>query len=849
MGNEQGRLAFWGAATGAQPDNGIFRYHLGLAREAVGEDEGALGEYRRVLAESPDTTESLYSAKNMDGILTRRNDPAARVGEWRRMAEARPNVSLAQYHLGMALEDADDANGAEEAYREALRLRPEKQEPKVGLGAVLAVNGDAEGGLRLVDEAVAAMPDLSGPAAEACGRAAKARLSSGDMPGALALSRRARSLSPADLRYCVALGEALEAAGKDEDALGEYQKVLAESPEAPEALYCAKNMDGLLTRRNNPAFRVTEWRRLVELRPDAVLPQLYLGMALENGGDIGGAEAAYREVLRLRPEKPEPKVRLGAVIAVKGDIEGGLQLVDEAVGATPDVSGVAAEACRHAAKARLSAGDTPGAVTLLRRARSLSPSDLRYCVALGEAFEAAGEDENALAEYRGVLAKSPESPESLCCTKNMEDILIRRNDPAARVAEWRRMVEARPEAALAQLHLGMALEDAGDGGDAETAYREALRLRPERQEPKLRLGAVLGGRGDVEGCLRLMDEAVGITPDLSGPAAEACVIAAKARLSARDARGATALLRRARILAPTDLRCCVALGEALEAAGEGDGALAEYRAVVAKSPESPESLICGRNMDEILIRRNDPAARVAEWRSMTEAHPDAALPQLYLGMALEDAGDGGGAEAAYREALRLRPERQAPKVRIGAVLAAKGDVEGGLRLVDEAAAAAPDLSGPAAEACGRAAKARLSAGDTPAALALLQRARSLSPTDLRYRVALGGALEAAGDDDGALAEYRAVVAEMPESPHSSDQIDAILLRRKDLPGRVAEWRGAVERHPDAAVPHMHLGLALEVLGDLPGARAAYGRALEIDPKLADARDALERINGNAVGSK
>ena len=157
----------------------------------------------------------------------------------------------------------------------------------------------------------------------------------------------------------------------------------------------------------------------------------------------------------------------------------------------------------------------------------------------------------------------------------------------------------------------------------------------------------------------------------------------------------------------------------------------------------------------------------------------------------------------------------------------------------------PDM--PEAEICSRAAKERLAAGDIVGALVLFRRARSLSPNDLRNRVDLGGALEAAGEDDGALEEYRAVLSKAPESPHCSGRIDALYDRRNDPAGRVAEWRRLVQLHPDAAVPRLHLGGALEAAGDLAGAREAYGRALATSPNLAGARAALERVGGAMTG--
>jgi Flp pilus assembly protein TadD len=63
-------------------------------------------------------------------------------------------------------------------------------------------------------------------------------------------------------------------------------------------------------------------------------------------------------------------------------------------------------------------------------------------------------------------------------------------------------------------------------------------------------------------------------------------------------------------------------------------------------------------MDAILEKRGEKAARVEEWRGLAAANPDAAIPQLHLGLALEALGDMAGAEAAYCKALSLDPEAE-----------------------------------------------------------------------------------------------------------------------------------------------------------------------------------------------
>ncbi len=625
-------------------------------------------------------------------------------------------------------------------------------------------------------------------------------------------------------------------------ALAAYRRLLG-SPFYQ--MMAANQIDALYDVAGNLAGLAAEWESVAAQDSHDALAWNRLGRVRLRTGELGKAAEAFQRGLDRDANDRECRLGMGTVEVLQNNLEAGLALLDGVVREDADYVQRAGTVCADAAKARVATGDLPGALTLLRKARSLSPEDLRYNEALGGALEAAGDDDGALVEYRGVVMQAPESPESPHSSDRMDAIYQRRNDPGARVAEWKSLAQAHPDAATQQLHLGMALEDSGNSSGAEAAYREAVRLRPDWQNSKLSLGKIIAAKGNVEEGLRLVNEAVDAMPDLAGAAAEACGRAAKTRVVAGDLPGALTLLRRARNLLPSDLGYRVALGETLEAAENDAEALSEYRAVVLGVPESPHS---SDRMDAIYQRRNDPGARVAEWKSLAQAHPDAATPQLHLGMALEDSGDDAGAEAAYREAMRLRPERPEPKVRLGVIIAAKGKTEEGLRLLDEAVAAMPDLAGPAAAGCDRAAKVRGSSGDTAGALTLLRRARSLSPTDLRYCVAVGEALEAAGDDDGALGEYRAVLDEVPESPHCSERIDAVYQRRKDISGLVAEWRHMVEIHPDAAWPRLHLGLALEANGDLGGAETAYCGALSRNAAVDTDSTLFHRIKNKECGA-
>ena len=222
-----------------------------------------------------------------------------------------------------------------------------------------------------------------------------------------------------------------------------------------------------------------------------------------------------------------------------------------------------------------------------------------------------------------------------------------------------------------------------------------------------------------------------------------------------------------------------------------------------------------RRMDTILEGRWGSEALRDQWEWVTAAYPTNPVAWHHLGLAREKAGDLDGAVAAYMACLAVDSGTAAARLRLGVLCAKAGDRDAGLALAEEAVCDDAALGAGAAEVYSHAAEALLSERNPKGALPFLRRAASLSPGDLHHRAALGTVLETLGDDAGALAEYRAVVEEAPESPRASDRIDAILDRRGDPAARVREWRRLVQLHPDATVPQLHLDMARKKPKDAP----------------------------------
>ena len=116
-GDAKGAIALLRRAQGLSPANLKHGAALGEALEDAGDRGGALAEYRAVVAGAP---ESPHCCERIDVIYQGRKDGPGRLAEWRRIVEMHPDAAWPRLHLGLALEDSGDLEGAKAAYREAL---------------------------------------------------------------------------------------------------------------------------------------------------------------------------------------------------------------------------------------------------------------------------------------------------------------------------------------------------------------------------------------------------------------------------------------------------------------------------------------------------------------------------------------------------------------------------------------------------------------------------------------------------------------------------------------------------------------------------------------------------------
>ena len=242
----------------------------------------------------------------------------------------------------------------------------------------------------------------------------------------------------------------------------------------------------------------------------------------------------------------------------------------------------------------------------------------------------------------------------------------------------------------------------------------------------------------------------------------------------RDARGADALLERARPLAGEHPEFLRLLGITRQLQGRSDDAIAALRGALEKVPGDALTLT---NLGTALRASGDIESAIVTLRRATDLAPDLAAAWYNLGRALGPAGHAGEAHEAYARALRCDPDHVKARIGYADTLRMQGRIE------EAATAYRAAMSKPGGiQAWLRIANmqtVKFSADETAA----LERAFASPATRENDRVVLGFALAKALEDQDRYAEAFTVLStanaikrrHVQWDPHAfSTRIDSIM---------------------------------------------------------------------------
>ncbi|MBZ5639051.1 MAG: tetratricopeptide repeat protein [Acidobacteriia bacterium] len=255
---------------------------------------------------------------------------------WRRTVEKSPRAFTAHCALAGLLGREGDGEGAARHFELAIEAKPDYADALNSLGTIRAGQRRVTEAIDLYRRALRAAPEnaivhynLAG-ALEASGRADEAMaefetaIRCSPDPSKLgndvwlALYRRGM-LSPPPGRAQRGLARLLAERGRARDAIGHYRLALTEDPSSRESLL---EMGRLLTDTGDQEEAAHCFESALRLEPRDPAAHLEMGLVQERRGDLSRALLEYRETIRLDPRSAVAHHNLAVVLLRTGDTAG-----------------------------------------------------------------------------------------------------------------------------------------------------------------------------------------------------------------------------------------------------------------------------------------------------------------------------------------------------------------------------------------------------------------------------------------------------------------------------------------------------------------------------------------------
>src|SRR5438309_2061925 len=227
------------------------------------------------------------------------------------------------------------------------------------------------------------------------------------------------------------------------------------------------------------------------------------------------------------------------------------------------------------------------------------------------------------------------------------------------------------------------------------------------------------------------------------------------------------LYRQALALAPRYAKAHINLGIALEAMGDGTGAIRSYEQVLAADPANPAA---NYNLGKLVHVRGELSRAEELLTRALQGRPDFPEARIVLGSVLASQGKWQQARTELEEALRQRPDD------FGALFHYAGVLRALNRLDD--------------------------------ARTMLQRALAIDPSNADAHAALSDVLCAQSDLAGATAELEAVLTQRPDWADALHNYGCILRRQLRLAEAESAFRRALAAQPGHASTCRMLGEVL-----------------------------------------
>lgn len=250
---------------------------------------------------------------------------------------------------------------------------------------------------------------------------------------------------------------------------------------------------------------ISEYQKVLELRPSEVEAKVNLGAALVHVGKFDEGIAMYRSALTTLKNKNPVLTNLALAYYKKGDFENARQQFAVLHDSMPNDVRIAI----LLGDCDLRLGKSDDALSVLEPLESRNSQNMDFEYVFGSALiKTRGRRREGVARLEKVAQAGPSADAYMLAGATLLDL----NDyePARKdLEEALRLNQTLPS--IYSL-VGTARDKTGDVKNAEVAFREALKANPDDFEANLYLGAILYKRRDLDESKGYLDRALRLKP-------------------------------------------------------------------------------------------------------------------------------------------------------------------------------------------------------------------------------------------------------------------------------------------------------------------------------------------------
>jgi len=368
------------------------------------------------------------------------------------------------YHLGVALQELGELDGAMTGYDLATAMKPDFTEAWYNWGNALQKRERFEEAVACYDKAISGK---------------------GDFPEA---------------HYNRAM--AFKELEKYEEALLAYDQAIALKPDYGEAYFGRGNT---LAELKRPLDALTDYDHALSLRPDYTEVYLGRGIILQGLKRLDEALASYDQAIALNPDYAEAYLGRGSVLHELERFDEAFASYDQAINIKPDFIDAHLSKGAILEKSRF----WELAFVCYNLAAAISPSEARIFLLRGNVLQKLHQYEDAIASYDHALVLKPDLTE-VYSLRSIPLCELQRYDEAIHSCD--EAIAINPDYVDAYLNRGHTLQRAGRLDDALTAYDQTLAVKPDYVPAYNNLGTVFFSLRQMDTAFRYYEQAIAIDP-------------------------------------------------------------------------------------------------------------------------------------------------------------------------------------------------------------------------------------------------------------------------------------------------------------------------------------------------